>query len=766
MPGYRHACCLSPCEDDGGGPPGGGFCEDGLGTIFTRSRVNGETVHSAPFTPPYVPHFFTVTLPTEMNLANVYPGSIAPLTTAGAFAGEPCIHPFGSDAVVQLCPGSPNPLVLRSNCSLAFYGSWPFATSVGTRYVIADAECWPTPEMFWTFVFSDQACGWGESGTDIGWPRPGKIWTRVELILPVIDREHKLWRLVLAKIAGVANYAWPTRVADEEEWAAAVFDREAEFLRGELAAPAVNFPGPWFWVGLRPYGNLEPVDEPCIGEQSHAPIYPLWYELLEQGGSECKERCVHCGEWQPVTIDGVSAQAGDFGQPPTSGSVRVLYTAPSVQAHCFTAWCKTCSVITPSGIGGDLEMNCLPQRVSLELPETINAAFREEVACGNWETHAPSPWSRFSSAPAVTVLEAQFRAGGDPYCVGVGAESVGGSIQYPWRNIVGPSSTNWLNSGLVVAAPYGTQLSCPTDALQRYVILGVGFVVTSPPSIPNEDRICRLFTICTINLMVERPWSVGGGFLSAGGAGGQPTMTSINLGPEFRLGDYYTPGGHLNDPIRTFALHDNAWNWSQPFEFERFYFHYLPKITDSCVDYSFPPEAYETSLARSNSGIALLADYCGQDTAHPVCARGNNHAYPIRVRPTLAETSAVRHLTVPRYCSLGALCAEPEPCEGGLLMMAKAAAPPSPTALETVDRAEVAARMAAHERAATERQRINRAICEACPSGLWTADHEYCEDVFKRCRCPNSRSRARAITITVQRDSNCPRGHFPKENPS
>lgn len=752
---YRRCCC------GGGGPPGGGYCEDS--PLRYQIPTGYTDIDYGALESSVIPNYLTLTLPESLDLSM--------FRTAG------CAAPLG---LVSLCTVA-QPYVLQTNCLAAsqrltgLVDQCPIGSYIRAEYLPASTRCLYHPRIMWEFGWSAMLEDYTPPAPPSLWPvgvtQPGRIYTRVLVRIPVKDADGEIRWLWFSntKLGTAAN--WPAYTAadgsDSTEWRAdrtARAEAEHSFLIGGLGLPKSLFEGLFYLYGEASGAFAPHVSAPCGCDEdsvSFDPDYEAWkgrQAVLDDNG--CTEHCcndrdvfwpadprtLYCdGSPANVGFDDFIVQAGDQTLTPSDDDASLLYLPAAETCNAELQCADGCTVTAPSGFapGTPLLVNCLPSRIFVELPAEISIDYRG-ASCGNFEATAPAPWTR--KAPAESIFALDLDETLAPAC---GPGILASYLGLPWRGVVSPLTSTWENIGLAVGGYYYPAVSCEGEThSSRPILVFVGFALTSPTTVALADRVYRLFTMAEITPFVER---LDG--LQFGNAG---TLYSINLGPSFRYGDYATVPVDAGDPIRTFAQLTNAWDWTQDFVFETFHFGYLPTTADVCDGYSYPPEAYEASVARTESSVDLLDDYCGDSANYPACARGDNHSYVVRVVPAFGDPTGIRQVDNLRYCSNGSPCTDAAVC-GGMMMMS---APPPSSELRTLDAAEMSARRELAKAKADARQATNRAICKRCPSGEWNAVGEYCEIAYKTCRCASPALKSKAKTATWQRASVCPRKHF------
>lgn len=752
--GYRRCCC-GPTW-----PPGGGVCEDGM-PLYQIPQEFGADLPPQPVSVNVIPRYLTLTLPESLDLT--------------IFRDMNCDAPLG---VVDLCTLS-QPFVLASGCDLMTQkftklgAQCPNSAYIRAMYYPPSLRCYYHPRILWEFGWSNMLNDY-EPASAGAWPvgitQPGRLYTRVLVRVPARGAGGRVRWLWFSNTKLGPSVNWPTYTAEGEGSVAEYYaDRlaqaaaERNFLEGGLGLPKVLFDGDFYLYTERSGTWIPHVSDPCGCDEesvSYDPDYEAWKgRQTEATDNGCTTHCcddrdafwpedprtLYCsGSPANVGFEGFTVQAGNQTLEPAEDNVSLLYIPTGETCYAELQCADGCYVDQPSGFGTtDFLVNVLPAQIFVDLPDAITVDYRDGV-CGNFDALAPNPWTRVAPATSIHGLEIDPEVA--PAC---GANVYATYIGKPWRGVVSPLTTNWENIGLVVFGEYRPAVACEGES-HGPISVQVGFIFIDPATVTQEDRRCRLFTMCTIVPKVEK--------LDGTQFGNAGELHSINLGPEFRYGDYATtPSVDDGDGIRRFAQFDNPWGWVPDFVFDGFRFGYLPPSSGSCDGYSFPPEAWSTSIARALSDIADVGDYCGEATGYPVCGRGDNHAYAVRVSPASGTPTPIRSLDNLRYCSTGAPCNPPGECGGMMLMMA---APPPPAELRTLDAAEMSARRELAKQKTAARQATNRATCESCPSNQWNAVGEYCEIAYKTCKCATPALKSKEKTITWQRASICPRGHF------
>ena len=179
------------------------------------------------------------------------------------------------------------------------------------------------------------------------------------------------------------------------------------------------------------------------------------------------------------------------------------------------------------------------------------------------------------------------------------------------------------------------------------LMVAVGYVLSDRRPASITDYVYHLFTFARVEILIE----------TDSGATLGLTFVCLNIGPTFRY-DKYTVAELL-----TIGQIANSLSWIPDFNFETWYALFAPPPfweegpPPRVCDHSFPPSAWASSQARTESGITNMGQYCGQDSDFYTCFRGANHVmFDMKAVPSGGGASNTIGAKHGRYCTGAATC--------------------------------------------------------------------------------------------------------------
>ena len=288
---------------------------------------------------------------------------------------------------------------------------------------------------------------------------------------------------------------------------------------------------------------------------------------------------------------------------------------------------------------GNFGVNVFPEAMAVSYPDLLNIEWMAHSTCnrGGWSTANPTI-SRHPESPGQVALAAD--------CSRLSWAHVSGA---PWNNAGNPTVT-------VSTLPPGGALN--GDALNMvYANLNgdvggtaqldvqIGYVLSDRRPADINGYIYHLYTSAHVAINIQND---SGGINSL-------LFSSLIIGPTFRYDKYSV------SELLTVGQIANSLSWVPDFNFDKWYCLFAPPYwwedLGNVCDHSFPPAAWDSSHAKTESGISAMSQYCGQDTDYAACFRGANHLmFDMLAVPSGGSASNTNGFKHGIYCSGGAVC--------------------------------------------------------------------------------------------------------------